>query len=38
MAVLKVRRYGDPALRRSAEPIGEVTPEVRLIIVDMTDV
>jgi peptide deformylase len=37
MAVLKVRRYGDPALRRSAEPIGEVTPEVRLIIADMTE-
>ena len=35
MAVLKVRKYGDPALRRSAEPVGDVTPEVRLIIADM---
>lgn len=37
MAVLKVRKYGDPALRRSATPIGEVTPEVRAIIGDMTE-
>jgi peptide deformylase len=37
MAVLKVRKYGDPALRRSAEPVGEVTPEVRAIIADMTE-
>jgi peptide deformylase len=37
MAVLKVRKYGDPALRRSAAPIGEVTPEVRAIIGDMTE-
>jgi peptide deformylase len=37
MAVLKVRKYGDPALRRSATPVGEVTPEVRKIIADMTE-
>ena len=37
MAVLKVRKYGDPALRRSAAPVGEVTPEVRQIIADMTE-
>jgi peptide deformylase len=37
MAVLKVRKYGDPALRRSAEPVGEVTQEIRLIIADMTE-
>src|SRR5881397_4112397 len=37
MAVLKVRKYGDPALRRSATPVGEVTPEIRAIIADMTD-
>jgi peptide deformylase len=37
MAVLKVRKYGDPALRRSAAPVGEVTPEVRRIIADMTE-
>jgi peptide deformylase len=37
MAVLKVRKYGDPALRRAAEPVGEVTPEIRLIIADMTE-
>ena len=37
MAVLKVRKYGDPALRKSAVPVGEVTPEVRKIIADMTE-
>jgi len=37
MAVLKVRKYGDPALRKRAIPVGEVTPEVRKIIADMTE-
>jgi peptide deformylase len=37
MAVLKVRKYGDPGLRKSATPVGEVTPEVRAIIADMTE-
>ncbi|MGH7348328.1 MAG: peptide deformylase [Candidatus Rokuibacteriota bacterium] len=37
MAVLKIRKYGDPALRRSAAPVGEVTPEIRAIVADMTE-
>jgi peptide deformylase len=37
MAVLKVLRYGDPALRRRAAPVGEVTPEVRATIANMTE-
>ena len=37
MAVLKVRKYGDPTLRKSAIPIGDVTPELRRIIADMTE-
>src|SRR5439155_509684 len=37
MAVLKIRTYGDPVLRRRAEPVGEVTPEIRAIIADMID-
>jgi peptide deformylase len=37
MAVLKVRRYGDPVLRRRAVPIDAVTPEVRRLVDDMTD-
>jgi peptide deformylase len=37
MAVLKIRKYGDPVLRRRAAPVGEVTPEVRSIIADMID-
>ena len=37
MAVLKVRKYGDPALRKSAVPVGEVTPQIRAVIADMTE-
>jgi peptide deformylase len=37
MAVLKVRKYGDPALRKSAAAVGDVTPELRKIIADMTE-
>ena len=37
MAVLKVRRYGDPALRRRAAPIDAVTPEIRRLVADMVD-
>src|SRR3989454_10077433 len=37
MAVLKVLKYGDPGLRRRAAPVGEVTPEIRVAIADMTE-
>jgi peptide deformylase len=37
MAVLKVRKYGDPVLRRRATPVGEVTPEIKQLIADMVD-
>ena len=37
MAVLKVRRYGDPVLRRRAVPVAEVTPEIRRLVDDMID-
>jgi len=37
MAVLKVRRYGDPVLRRRATPIDVVTSEVRRLVADMVD-
>ncbi len=37
MAVLRVRKYGDPVLRRRALAIAEVTPEIRRIIADMTE-
>ena len=37
MAVLKVRRYGDPVLRRKAAEISEVTPELRRTIADMVE-
>jgi len=37
MAVLKVRRYGDPTLRRRATPVGEITPDIRNLVADMVD-
>jgi peptide deformylase len=37
MAVLKVRRYGDPVLRRRAAPVESVTPEIRRLAADMVD-
>src|SRR4030095_15191924 len=37
MAVLSVRRYGDPILRQKADPVAEVTPEVQRIIADMVE-
>jgi peptide deformylase len=37
MAVLEVRRYGDPILRQKARPVEEVTPEIRALIADMIE-
>jgi peptide deformylase len=37
MAVLKVRRYGDPVLRRRAAPVEAITDEVRRIVADLTE-
>ena len=37
MAVLKVRKYGDPVLRRRAAEIKEITPELHKTIADMVD-
>ena len=37
MAVLKVRKYGDPVLRRRAAEISEVTPEIHRAIADMVE-
>jgi peptide deformylase len=37
MAVLKVRRYGDPVLRRRAVPVEQVTPDIRRLADDMVD-
>jgi peptide deformylase len=37
MAVLSVRRYGDPVLRRRAEAVRDVTPELRRLAGDMID-
>ncbi len=37
MAVLGVRRYGDPVLRQVAKPVGAVTPEIKRIIADMVE-
>ncbi len=37
MAVLTVRRYGDPILRRKAAPVSEITPEIKTLIADMVE-
>ena len=37
MAVLKVRKYGDPVLRTRAKPVEAVTPQIRAFIADMVD-
>ena len=37
MAVLTVRKYGDPVLRRRAKAVETVTPELKRIIADMVD-
>ena len=37
MAVLSVRKYGDPVLRRRAARVDAVTPDVRATIADMID-
>lgn len=37
MAVLTVRKYGDPSLRRRADAVGDVTPEIRRMVADMID-
>ena len=37
MAILTVRKYGNPVLRRRAVPVSEVTPEIRVILRDMID-
>jgi len=37
MAILSVRKYGDPVLRRRALPVDQVTPELRTMIANMID-
>jgi peptide deformylase len=37
MAVLRVRKYGDPVLRRRAAPVAEITPEIRRMVDDMIE-
>jgi len=37
MAVLPIRLYGDPVLRRRAEPVSAVTPGIERLIADMTE-
>jgi peptide deformylase len=37
MAILGIRRYGDPILRRRATPVREMTPELRATLRDMVE-
>lgn len=37
MALLPIVLYGDPILRKKALPIGEITPEIRRLVEEMTE-
>lgn len=37
MALLPIRIYGDPVLRKKCEPITEITPELRQLARDMLE-
>jgi peptide deformylase len=37
MALLTIRRYGDPILRQKAQPVDAVTPEIQKIVADMVE-
>lgn len=37
MAVMKIRIYGDPVLRQSAEPVEEINDEIKNLATDMMD-
>lgn len=37
MALLPIRIYGDPVLRKKCEPITEITPELRQLAMDMLE-
>jgi len=37
MALLKVRKYGDPVLRRRAAPVAKITPEIHRMVADMIE-
>ena len=37
MAILDLRKFGDPVLRRRAEPVQDIRDEIRAIIRDMID-
>ena len=37
MAILPIRIYGDPVLRKKSEPVTEITPELRQLAKDMLE-
>ena len=37
MAILEIRKYPDPVLRRKAKPVTEITPEIQKLIDDMIE-
>ena len=37
MALLEIKTYGDPVLRKKCEPITEITPELRQLAKDMLE-
>ena len=37
MALLKILKFGEPALRKVSRPVEEITPRIRTLLDDMTD-
>ena len=37
MAILKIVKFGDPLLRKSARPVEEITPRIRTLLDDMIE-
>ena len=38
MALLPIRIYGDPVLRKKSESVAQITPEIKKIVRDMTEI
>ena len=37
MAILKIVKFGEPALRKVSRPVDEITPRIKLLVGDMID-
>jgi len=37
MSILKIRKLGDPALKKKCKPVAEITPEIKQLAADMLE-